>query len=177
MGHTPAGGWRDQVVDPKDIVPFWKPLHASLRDAVSALSDADLTFSPAPGQPTVHDLVLHLFIEEDFLIRHVLAGETDTPPGKIQKGWAELDASQLRRDAGPAFPTVAALLEGMDAVHSATRQIVGRLTIADLVQIRPTPSGPETVHHTLWYAREHAVHHRAQIFMRMRMLGRTPPEI
>src|SRR2546428_608059 len=177
MGTTPAGRWRAEAVDPKDVVPFWKPLHATLRDAVSALSDADLTFSPAPGQPTVHELVLHLFIAEDFLIRQVVAGETGAPRGKIQGGWGELDGSQLGRVAGPAFPTVAALLEGMGAVHSATREFAGRMTIADLVQTRPTPSGPETVHHALWYAREHAVHHRAQLFMGMRMLGRTPPKI
>ncbi len=177
MGNTPAGRWRGEVVDPEDIVPFWKPLHATLRDAVSALSDADLTFSPAPGQPTVHALILHLFIQEDFLIRQVLAGETGTPRGKIQSGWGQLDGSQLGRYTGPAFPTVTALLEGMEAAYAATRQIVGQMTIADLVQTRPTPFGPETVHHTLWYAREHAVHHRAQLFMRMRMLGRTPPEI
>jgi len=177
MGHTPAGCWRDEVVDPKDIVPFWKPLHASLRDAVSALSDADLTFSPAPGQPTVHDLVLHLFIQEDFLIRQVLAGETGRPPGKIQGGWGRVNGSQLSAHAGPAFPTVAALLEGMDAVHAATRQAIDRMTVADLVRTYPSPAGPEAVHHIMWYAREHAVHHRAQLFLRMRMLGRTPPEV
>jgi uncharacterized damage-inducible protein DinB len=78
---------------------------------------------------------------------------------------------------GPYFPTVAALLDGMDAVHAATRELVQGLAVTDLARSVETPGGPETVHHLLWYAREHTVHHRAQLFFRMRMAGRKPPEI
>lgn len=78
---------------------------------------------------------------------------------------------------GPRFASVESLVEAMDAVFEATASFVDRLDVRDLPRMHETPWGPETLHHSLWYAREHAVHHRAQLFLRMRMLGRTPPDL
>jgi uncharacterized damage-inducible protein DinB len=118
MGWTPAAHWRPGEVEIRDVVPFWKAIRSTLHAAVASLNDADLSFRPAEGFPCIHDLILHLLIWEDYLIRQMLKGE-----------------------AGE------------------------------------TPRGLQTLHHTLWYAREHAVHHRAQLFLAMRMSGRTPPEL
>ncbi len=177
MGRTPARDWRAGEVAIADIVPFWKQVHATMRQAVGALTDADLTFAHAPGRPTIHDLVLHIFIWEDFLIRQNLGRQMGTASGNIQGWFWKSDVTQMARNVGPYFPTVASLLEGMDAVHAATRAFVEGLTVTDLAKMVETPGGPEAVHHLLWYAREHTVHHRAQVFFRMRMAGRTPPEI
>ena len=177
MRRTPARDWRTGEVTITDIVPFWKPLHASMHQAVGALADGDLTFAHAPGRPTIHDLVLHIFIWEDFLIRQNLGRQTGTASGGIQGWFWKSDVTQISRNVGPHFPTVASLLEGMDAVHRATRTFIEGLAVADLAKTVETPNGPETVHHLLWYAREHTVHHRAQLFFRMRLAGRTPPDI
>lgn len=72
---------------------------------------------------------------------------------------------------------MAALLEGLDAVWEATREFVRSLVPVDLARIYETPWGPQASHHALWYAREHLVHHRAQLFLRMRMVGKLPPEL
>jgi len=177
MGRTPAREWRGDEVAIADIVPFWKQVHATLRRATSTLTDADLAFAHAPGRPTIHDLILHMFIWEDFLIRQNLGKQMGTGSGKILGWFWRSDVSQMARNVGPYFPTVAALIEGMDGVHAATRAFVDGLAVADVAKAVETPRGPETVHHVLWYAREHTVHHRAQLFFRMRMAGRTPPEI
>jgi len=177
MGRTPARRWRGDEVAIGDVVPFWKQVHATLRQAASALTDADLTFAHAAGRPTIHDLILHIFIWEDFLIRQNLGKQMGTASGNIQGWFWRSGTSQMARNVGPYFPTVAALIEGMDAVHSATRAFVAGLAVADLAKTVETPGGPETVHHVLWYAREHTVHHRAQLFFRMRLAGRMPPQI
>jgi len=177
MGRSPARDWRAGEVAITDIVPFWKQVHASLRQAVGTLTDADLAFAHAPGRPTIHDLVLHIFIWEDFLIRQNLGRQMGAASGSIQGWFWKSDVTQMARNVGAYFPTVASLLEGMDAVHAATRAFVDGLAIADLAKTIETPNGHETVHHVLWYAREHTVHHRAQLFFRMRLAGRVPPEI
>ncbi len=177
MARTPSRHWHADEVAITDVVPFWKQVHGSLRQATGALTDRDLTFAHAPGRPTIHDLVLHTFIWEDFLIRQNLGRQVGTASGKIQGWFWRSDVSQMAANVGPYFPTVAALLEGMDEVHAATRATVATLSMADLAGTVETPRGPQSVHHVLWYAREHTIHHRAQLFFRMRMAGRTPPGI
>ncbi len=177
MNRTPAREWQAGEAAITDIVPFWKQVHATMRQAVGVLTDADLTFVHAPGRPTIHDLVLHIFIWEDFLIRQNLGKQVGMASGNIQGWFWRSEVSQMAANVGSYFPTVAALLEGMDAVHAATRRLVEGLTVSDLASTVDTPRGPETVHHLLWYAREHTVHHRAQLFFRMRMAGCTPSEI
>ena len=179
MAGTPALTWRPEEVAITDVVPFWKQVHASLRQATASLADEDLTFAHMPERPTIHDLVLHTFIWEDFLIRQNLARHVGTASasGKIQGWFWRSDVSQMAASVGSYFPNVAALLEGMDEVHAATRATVGALSVADLARTVETPRGPQSVHHMLWYAREHTVHHRAQLFFRMRMAGRTPPAL
>lgn len=177
MARTPARNWRPEEVAITDVIPFWKQVHASLRKATAALTDQDLTFAHAPGRPTIHDLVLHTVIWEDFLIRQNLGRQVGTASGKIQGWFWRSDVSQMAANVGSYFPTVEALLEAMDEVHAATRTTIAALNVADLAKTVETPGGAQTVHHLLWYAREHTIHHRAQLFFRMRMAGRTPPEV
>ncbi len=177
MAGTPAHNWRPDDVDITDVVPFWKQVHASLRQATAALSDEDLTFSHMPERPTIQDLLLHIFIWEDFLIRQNLKRQLGTASGRIQGWFWRSDVSQMAANVGSYFPTVAALLEAMAEVHAATQTTVAGLSVADLTKTVETPRGPQSVHHLLWYAREHTVHHRAQLFFRIRMTGGTPPSL
>lgn len=174
---TPAADWRggEEVTD--HIVPFWDAARATLREAVAGLDDTDLAFRPADHLPSIHDLILHLFIWEDFLVRQILRGEVARSWGRIEGWFWRYDVASLAAAAGDRFRTVAALLEGLDAVWEATRDFVRSLVPVNLTRIHQTPWGSQTLHHALWYAREHLVHHRAQIFLRMRMIGKVPPEV
>jgi uncharacterized damage-inducible protein DinB len=177
MAWTPAARWPGDGVDVRDVVPFWKPLHAATRKAVAALADADLVFAPASGWPAIHDLVLRIVVGEDFLIRQTVGGELgrDSPPLVAGLWDAERGAPSPR--AAAAFPTVASLLEAMDHVHQGTGRVIAGLNLQDLTRTIETSAGPETLHHALWHAREHVVHYRAQLFSLMRLAGRTPPAI
>ncbi len=177
MGWTPATAWRPGEEEPGHIVPFWEAVRSTLHDAVASLTDADLRFRPGQDFPSIHDLVLHLFIWEDFLIRQMLKAEVDQNWGRIEGEFWKCAVTDLARTIGDRFPSVDSLVETLDAVQEATRVFVEGLELQDLPRTHDTLWGPQTLHHTLWYAREHAVHHRAQLFLRMRMLGRTPPEI
>lgn len=177
MGATPAASWQNGEEEVRNVVPFWKQVRSILRDAVATLEDRDLGFRPAPGLPSIHDLILHIFVWEDLLIRQNLRGETNQGWWKIQESFWKPAVQSLAEHLGAHYPSVASLLEGLDAVRDATDQFMSTLTLPDLAKKHETHWGPQTVHHALWYAREHMVHHRAQIFLRMRMIGRTPPEI
>ena len=160
-----------------DIVPFWGQVNGRLREAVAGLADDHLRFVPLAGLPSIHDIVLHLIVAEDFTIRRQLGGQKGKGRGGIQEGFWRIAVSRLSQEAGVDFPTVDSLLVALDAVHAETRRIVEGLSVRDLSRTLETPAGPETIHHVLWYAREHTVHHRAQLFLRLRMLGGTPPEL
>jgi len=177
MGSTPAAHWDDGEEEIRNLVPFWNQVRSRLREAVATLTDDDLAFTPAPEFPSVHDMILHIFIWEDFLIRQNLQGQMDQAWWKIEGSDWRSTVPSLAKAIGSRFPTVTSLLEGLDAVGAATKSFTEGLTLDDLVTTHPTSWGSETLHHTLWYAREHMVHHRAQIFLRMRMMGRTPPDI
>jgi uncharacterized damage-inducible protein DinB len=145
MASTPAARWTDSV-DVAQVVPYWKPLYVTLRDAVAPLAPGELAYRPAEGYASIGDLVLHAVagVYEAF-------GQTLTPG--------------------------AALASAVDGAHEVTQNFIRALRVRDLARVQRTPWGPQTLHHALWYAREHVVHHRAQVFFRMRMMGRTPPEI
>jgi uncharacterized damage-inducible protein DinB len=177
MAQTPAAGWINGEATMADIVPFWKQVNGRLREAVAGLTDDDLRFAPFPGHRTIHDLVVHLIVVEDFAIRQHLGGQKATARGGIQEGFVGIPVSRASQEVDTGFTTVGSLLAGLDAVHAETRRIVDGLSVPDLAHTLETPAGPETVHHVLWYAREHAVHHRAQLFLCLRMLGRTPPAL
>jgi len=177
MAETPAAGWVNGEATVADVVPFWGQVNGRLREAVAEFTDDDLRFAPFPGHPTIHDLVLHLIIEEDFVIRRHLGGQKGMARHGIQEEFWQIPVSRLSQEVGAGFKTVGSLLAALDAVHAETRRIVAGLSVGDLARTLETPAGPETVHHALWYAREHTVHHRAQLFLCLRMLGRTPPVI
>lgn len=177
MAGTPAGGWAAEAVDILDVVPFWKPLHASTRLAVAALTDADLASTPLPRWPAVHDLVLRMVLGEYFLIARTVGGHAADGEPPLEAGLWEGERDAPSRRAAAAFPTVASLTALMDGVHHGTRRLIAGLRIQDLGRLIETPAGPETVHHALWHAREHVVYYRAQLFSVLRLAGRTPPSI
>ncbi|MGH2376436.1 MAG: DinB family protein, partial [bacterium] len=177
MAATPAARWQNGEEEVRNVLPFWKQVRSDLRDAVATLEDRDLDFRPAADLPSIHDLILHIFIWEDFLVRQNLKGEMNRGWWKIQELFWRPAVQSLAEQIGAHFPSVASLLEALDAVRDATNEFMSRLTLPDLTKLHETSWGPQTTHHTLWYAREHMVHHRAQIFLRMRVIGRTPPEI
>lgn len=176
MGWTPAAQWKAGEEEIGRIVPYWSHIHSVLREAVGTLSAPDLRFRPSVGLPTVHDMILHIFIWEDFLMRQTLGGERDRDWWHIEGSFRRIPVPELGPRIGDRFATAESLAEALDAVHRATASFIERLTLADLPRLHETPWGPQTLHHTLWYAREHTVHHRAQLFLRMRMMGCTPPE-
>jgi hypothetical protein len=138
MGWTPAAGWRDPEVEPSHIVPFWKVIRSTLRGALASLHNADLAFRPADGLPSIHDLVLHIFTCEDFLIRQTLLGEVNRDWGPFE-GWDwRCKIGDLARMVGPRFASVESLVEAMDAVFEATASFVDRLDVRDLPRMHET---------------------------------------
>lgn len=177
MNWTPAVSWRPGEAEVGHIVPYWDRVHTQLRQAVGSLAASDLQFQPWPGLPTAHDIILHVVIWEDFLIRQALGGNDDDRPWDIEDTLWHISMHELGRRLRARFATVESLVRVLEEVHRATRTRLARLTLPALARTIDTPWGSQTVHHALWYAREHTVHHRAQLFLRMRMRGYTPPEI
>jgi uncharacterized damage-inducible protein DinB len=177
MAQTPAVRWRPGEVETKHIVPYWDDVHTVLRDAVAPLAAPDLAYRPSGDLPTVHDLVLHIIVWEDFLMRQVVGGERIRHWWRIEGSWWQMPLGDLGAQIGARFPSGESLVEALDRVHAHTNVVLGGLTIADLVRTHPMPWGEATTHYILWYAREHTVHHRAQLFLWLRMLGRLPPDV
>ncbi len=155
MGSTPAAAWKAGEEEVWNVIPFWDQVRSSLREAVGSLPERDLAFRPAEGLASIHDVILHLFTWEDFLIRENLQGQMSQGWWKIEGWFWKSNAHSLAQDIGARSPTTASLIEGLDAVRDATKSFLNGLTPGDLAKTHDTPWGPETLHHTLWYAREH----------------------
>lgn len=100
MAWTPAARWRadEDVLD--HIVPFWDAARATLREAVARMDDAHLACRPADHLPSIHDLILHLIVWEDFLVRQILRGEAGRPWGRIEGWFWRYDVALLAAAAG-----------------------------------------------------------------------------
>jgi uncharacterized damage-inducible protein DinB len=167
MASTPAARWTEPA-DTLQVVPFWKPLFRSFRAAVAMLSPTDLAYRLVEDLPSNEELVRHVLVEHDRMLR-----------------WRDADASGDSAASSDGAPTSgSARLEGAESLAEAidralanTNAFLATIDQADLCSTRATAAGPQTLHHRLWYGREHVVHHRAQLFLRLRMLRRTPPAI
>lgn len=125
------------------------------------LTDGDLTWRPGPGHYTLGQQFLHIAQAEDMLIRAQLYGDLDHERGRFPKGG--LRVAELRALLNEARSRTCAALSELDDTRLAEP--------ADLMG----DQGARTRRWSLWLLVEHEVHHKAQVAVYLRQMGRTPP--
>ncbi len=139
------------------------------REVVGLVRPADLNWQPEKDALTVGEMIRHLWVSEEGVRRAALDGDFRYYEKRIPEG--------LRAVLG-APGTLAEELAKLESVHQETLRLIGVLSPAQLDEDR--------VHETLGFRRkvyamllginEHEIHHRAQLMLYLRMLGRPVPE-
>ena len=125
------------------------------------VADEDLGWRPGPDVYTLGQQFLHIAQGEDFQIRGLLFGDWDYERGRFpRKAPGVEDLREL-------------LLETRSRTMAALDELDGARLDEPVDWGRGEPA--QTHRWWLWLLVEHEVHHKAQIGVYLRQMGKTPP--
>ena len=130
--------------------------------------DADLAWRPSPESFSVGQQLLHVAQTEDYYMRGLM--ERDWDPRRLRLD----ESSEAAAHAGSR----AALREYFDAVRASTNRLLRDLTEAELGEVRTDVPGaivPCPLRWWLWFVLEHELHHKGQLAVYLRLMGRMAP--
>jgi uncharacterized damage-inducible protein DinB len=129
--------------------------------ALDLVTDEDLRWRPGPDHFTLGQQFLHIALSEDFQVQAYLNGDWDYERARFPA--RDLKVDELR-----------ALLS-----ETGERTIVALEELDERRLNEPVDHGKgrpiQTLRWWLWLLVEHEVHHKAQISVYLRQMGKTPP--
>jgi uncharacterized damage-inducible protein DinB len=156
------GASSGRAADPvREFLDYWEKVRQRTLRVIARIPSEKIDWTCAEGKFSFADLVRHLAAIERFMYAENVQFKPSRYPGH-GKELAE----------GPSH-----VLAYMERMHRESMDIFGRLTEDDLNRKCVTPGGsPITVWKWLRAMVEHEVHHRAQIYVYLGILGiPTPP--
>ena len=125
------------------------------------LSEEEMHWRPQPELFTCGQHVIHILGTEQYYFHGLFKGE-----------W---DAARLHFPA--TFPSKPALKKEFAAIRARTLQAFDALTDVNLGDIMQVPNAPVELplRWWLWFILEHEIHHKAQLALYLRQLGKVPP--
>ncbi|NNM05282.1 MAG: DinB family protein [Gemmatimonadetes bacterium] len=144
-----------------DLREHLERYRAVTHQALDLVTDEDLGWRPGPELYTLGQQFLHIAQSEDLQIPGLLRDDWDYERGRFPA--RELKVDELR--------------ELLDATRKRTMVALSELNPGclgepvDLGEGKPT----QTLRWWLWLMVEHEVHHKAQIAVYLRQMGKTPP--
>jgi len=129
--------------------------------ALDLVTDDDLGWRPGPDHYTLGQQFMHIALSEDFQVQAYLHGDWDFERARFPA--RELKVDELR-----------ALL---NETRERTMLALGELDEERLGELVDQGEGRpvQALRWWLWLLVEHEVHHKAQIAVYLRMMGKTPP--
>jgi uncharacterized damage-inducible protein DinB len=157
--------------------PFWDTYYRpSLVAGLEALPADRFDYKPRPEMFTAGQIALHIAEAELWWVSHIVDGEPfkdyTLPHQDPAQGWVSV------YDA----PDHNALRFVLEEAHRHTQRWFG-FPVAELDRVIThvrADTGEErrfTLHWVLDHVQEHELHHRAQLFTYLRLMGITPPEV
>ncbi len=144
------------------IHEHWERFRQITLQFLDLLGEEDLSWRPERDAFTCGQQLLHIALTEDYYFRGVFGGEW----------W---DKARLRL---PKKTPAADELRGyFTEVRERSRVHLASLTPADLDRATPFPNGPADLplRWWLWFILEHEVHHKAQLAVYFRQMGKLAP--
>jgi uncharacterized damage-inducible protein DinB len=144
-----------------DLKEHLERFRAVTNQSLDLLTDDDLPWRPGSGHYTLGQQFLHIAQSEDFQIQAHLHGDWDYERGRFPA--RELNVDELRALLSRTRDRTMAALNELDEKrldepvdHGAGRPI-------------------QSLRWWLWLLVEHEVHHKAQVAVYLREMGKTPP--
>ncbi len=149
-----------------DLFPFRHEVRAGTLQAVRNLSEAHLEWKPPGGVHTIMGWLRHLAQSEDWWIQAGVFGRHDFVP---------------RRKGETA--DLPAVLQYLEETRATTERLLAEWPAEKLSETRPVPPGFRGAYRgtelplqwILGNLYDHERHHRAQIYLYLRLMGIDPP--
>lgn len=144
------------------IREHWERFRAVTVQFLDLLSEEDLSWRPGPEAFSCGQQLLHIALTEDYYFCGVFGGE-----------WWEKARLRLPK----VTPGTDELRRYFAEVRERTGVHLASLSPADLDRPTPFPNGPADLplRWWLWFILEHEVHHKAQLSVYCRQMGKTAP--
>ena len=143
------------------LLENWDRFRSVTLQFLDVLTDDDLNWRPEPDAFSCGQQLLHIAQTEAYCFRGLFDGEWD-------KG--------VLRFPEP-IPSVAELRRYFTEVRDTSSQRLESLTEADLAALHPGPnaSADYPLRWWLWFVLEHEIHHKAQLAVYLRQMGKVAP--
>ena len=160
---------RDQLFARRD---YFNMVHGVTIRAIATLTDRDLDFRPIARLRTPRDLVFHIYAQEKILAE------------AARDGRFTMEAANGSNPEDPAnAPAVAALTTVKVAVafanscHDAAEEIFRSMSDADVARPVESFMGAYPAWQYFLFAYDEHWHHRGQLYVYLRLLGKDPPDL
>jgi uncharacterized damage-inducible protein DinB len=147
-------------------------VHGVTLRAIAALADHDLDFRPMARMRTPRELIFHIYAQEQLIAEAVRDGRF-TMEGA--NGSNPEDASNA--SALAALATVKDAVEYANRCHQAAEEIYRALSEADVARPVESPMGTYPAWQFFQFAYDEHWHHRGQLYVYLRLLGKEPPNL
>jgi uncharacterized damage-inducible protein DinB len=142
-----------------DLFPFRHELRAGTLKAVSHLPDAHLEWKPSGGLHSILGWLWHIAETEDRWVQSVAAGRPDAEPRRKPRLAGREEALQY-----------------LGATRAATEGLLQEWDSERLWEVRSVRGTQVSLYELFHRLFQHEVHHRAQIYLHLRLMGLEPPD-
>jgi uncharacterized damage-inducible protein DinB len=150
------------MIELEMINEHWERIRAVTLQFLDLLSEDELNWRPEPEAFTCGQQLLHIALTEDYYSSGVFGGE-----------WWDKTRLRLPKQS----PRTDELRRYFAEVRERSKVHLASLGPADLDRATPFPNGPADLplRWWLWFILEHEVHHKAQLSVYFRLLGKLAP--
>ena len=151
---------------------YFDMVHGVTVRAIEAVGDSDLGFRPQSGMRTPRELIFHIYAQEKLIAE------------AARDGNFTMEAANGSNPEDPANESaVAALATVKDAVtfatscHDAAEEIFRAMSDEDVARPVESPMGTYPAWQFFLFAYDEHWHHRGQLYVYLRLLGKEPPNL
>jgi uncharacterized damage-inducible protein DinB len=160
---------RDQLLARRD---YFNMVHGVTVRAIATLADQDLDFRPRARLRTPRELIFHIYAQEKLIAEAARDGRFTI---EAAKGSNPEDPSNA--SAVAALATVRDAVTFANDCHDAAEAIFRSMSDDDLARLVESPMGTYPAFQYFTFAYDEHWHHRGQLYVYLRLLGKEPPNL
>jgi len=145
-------------------------VHGVTLRAIAAFSDHDLDFRPIARLRTPRELIFHIYAQELLVAEAARDGRFTLEAANTSNPELEANAAALA-----ALRTVKDAVDYANRCHEAAEAIYRAMSDEDVARPVESPMGTYPAWQFFLFAYDEHWHHRGQLYVYLRLLGREPP--
>jgi uncharacterized damage-inducible protein DinB len=160
---------REQLLARRD---YFNMVHGVTVRAISVLADKDLDFRPIARARTPRELIFHIYEQERLIAEAARAGRFTAAAANGSNPEDPVNASAVA-----ALATVKDAVDFANRCHDAAETIFRSMSDADVARPVESPMGTYPAWQYFLFAYDEHWHHRGQLYVYLRLLGKEPPDL